>query len=68
MESRPNNQSESLNRINTPAGEDKETKTKRRYYGQILVIIITFLIIFQYYVFTYQIMWKVMSSKLIILI
>jgi hypothetical protein len=43
--------------------EDKEMKAKRRYYGKVFVILIFLLITFEYYVYVYEILWKHLSSK-----
>ncbi len=61
MDSKINNQSESLNRVNTPV-EDREPKTKIKCYGQLLIFAMICFIAFQYYIYTYEIMWKTTTS------
>ena len=41
---------------------DKETKGKKKYYGKFFVVLIFSLILFEYYVYMYQIMWKRLTS------
>lgn len=43
--------------------DEKEMKAKRKYYGKIFVSLIFFLIIFEYYVYVYEIMWNKLASK-----
>jgi len=58
-----NNQNESLNRVNTPDKEEKESKGKRQYFGQLLVTSIVCFVSFQYYIYVYEIMYKSTTNK-----
>ena len=64
MESNQQRQSDPL----TKPQEDKENKTKRRYYGKMFVILIFLLILYEYYVYVYQIMWKKLNGNIYLLI
>ena len=43
--------------------DEKEMKAKRKYYGKIFVALIFFLIIYEYYIYVYQIMFRRLNSK-----
>lgn len=60
MDSKPN-QSESLNK---PTPEERESKVKKKCYGQFLILTVITFITFQYYIFTYEIMWKTTTSTI----
>jgi len=51
------NRQEALNK------EEKEMKAKRKYYGKIFVSLIFILILYEYYIYVYQIMFQKLSSK-----
>lgn len=43
--------------------DEKELKAKRKYYGKIFVALIFFVILYEYYIYVYQIMWSKLTSK-----
>jgi hypothetical protein len=53
-------QSEAL--ANQNLQDEKEMKAKRKYYGKIFVSMIFFLIVYEYYIYVYQIMWAKLAS------
>jgi len=65
MEEKSCNQIESQNKLNPnrTANEDREPKRKGKCYGQSLIIAVLLFISFQYYIYTYEIMWKTTTSK-----
>jgi len=63
MDSKNQNQSETLNRINTPADEKENKTNNKRLYGQLLIILIIMVIVYEYYIYTYQVMWRTCTSK-----
>ena len=56
-------QSEAL--ANQNIQDEKEMKAKRKYFGKIFVSMIFFLIIYEYYVYVYLIMWNKLASKIL---
>lgn len=42
---------------------EKEMKAKKKYYGKLFVVLIFSLILFEYYIYMYQIIWKRLTSK-----
>jgi hypothetical protein len=57
-------QQESLNNKDNNAESDKEMKAKRKYYGKVFVALIFSLMIFEYYMYMYQITWVKLTSKI----
>ncbi len=43
--------------------DEKDMKAKRNYYGKIFVSMIFCLIVYEYYIYVYQIMWEKLASK-----
>jgi hypothetical protein len=43
--------------------KEKDMKAKRKYYGKLFVTLIFILIVLEYYVYVYQIMWNKVTCK-----
>ena len=52
--------------LNNQKDEEKEMKAKRKYYGKIFVALIFFVILYEYYIYVYQIMWEKLTSNIYI--
>jgi hypothetical protein len=64
MESSNENQQQQLNKDkDRHTTEEKDMKAKRKIYGKIFVSLIFFLILYEYYVYVYQIMWPRLKGR-----
>lgn len=44
--------------------DEKEMKAKRKYYGKVFVTLIFLLILYEYFVYVYEIMWHRINCKI----
>jgi hypothetical protein len=56
------------NTNNDPLNNTEDMKAKRRYYGKLFVFLIFSLIIYEYFIYVYQILWKKLNAQNVYLI